>query len=127
MKHFIDKIIVLLALLLVVVVVCYLAQTQTQTQNIKKEGFDNIHIPLLVADSSSTNTHLLPNEMYPANIPGVTNKSVFERNIAKYYPATEVGSYEQKTNNERYPSLPEYGDCTPTEFCNSFYLEKGEK
>jgi len=111
----------IILLLLVVFTVCYISASS------KKEGYENVKFPLSLGEypSVDTNYRLLPNDMYPAKNPVVvTDKSVFQRGIAKYYPAVELGSYEQKTNNVRYPPLPEYGDCTPTEFCNSFYLEK---
>ena len=44
-----------------------------------------------------------------------------EQNIWKEYPIVEVGSYEQTTNNIRYPDNPDEGTCTPAEFCNVFY------
>jgi len=105
-------------LFLVVAVVSYISIYS------QKEGYENVDHPLLLGDYGS-NGRLLPNDMYPSKNPvKVTDKSVFERGISKYYPAVEVGSYDQVTNNVRYPPLPEYGDCTPTEFCGSFYLEK---
>ena len=112
----------IILLLLIVVTVSYISVNSS-----KKEGYENVNFPFSLGEypSVDTNYRLLPSNMYPPKNPvTVTDKSIFQRGIAKYYPAVEVGSYEQKTNNVRYPPLPEYGDCTPTEFCNSFYLEK---
>ena len=114
----------IILLLLVVFTVCYISASS------KKEGYENVKFPFSLGEypSVDTNYRLLPNDMYPPKNPvTVTDKSVFQRGISKYYPAVELGSYEQKTNNVRYPSLPEYGDCTPTEFCESFYLKKEKK
>jgi len=41
--------------------------------------------------------------------------------IWKEYPIVQVGSYDQTTNNIRYPITPDEGTCMPAEFCDSFY------
>ena len=45
-------------------------------------------------------------------------------NIWWHYPVFRVGSYQQITNNIRYPNNPDQGRCTPAEFCGALYKEK---
>jgi hypothetical protein len=37
------------------------------------------------------------------------------------YPIFEVGSYQQITNNLKYPDNPDDARCTPAEFCYALY------
>ena len=34
----------------------------------------------------------------------------------------KLGSYEQETNNIKYPINPDDGTCVPSEFCYKFYV-----
>ena len=40
------------------------------------------------------------------------------------YPAAELGSFEQKTNNIRYWTTPCDGTATPSDFCGGLYEKK---
>ena len=44
-----------------------------------------------------------------------------------HYPSFQVGSYEQITNNIRYPNNPDIGTCTPAEFCGALYKDNQSK
>ncbi len=68
----------------------------------------------------SLNGGILDGGIYPAKGEKVIGQNQ-EQNLWKYYPVYEVGSYEQKTNNVRYPKNPDIGKCTPAEFCGTFY------
>lgn len=82
------------------------------TKQEKQEGFETI-------EDSQKN---LLSGYYPS-----TNKKVISdngaSNIWRYYPIFEVGSYEQITNNIRYPKNPDEGTCTSADFCGSLYKD----
>jgi hypothetical protein len=40
-----------------------------------------------------------------------------------HYPVFKVGSYEQITNNLKYPNNPDVGQCMPADFCGTLYKE----
>jgi len=44
--------------------------------------------------------------------------------IWKEYPTFQLGSYEQITNNIRYPINPDDGTCMPASMCNALYDNK---
>ena len=87
------------------------------------EGFkQHSQFPEILGDSLPIENEagILIDDVYP-----MTNQKIIgdkqEQNIWKEYPIVEVGSYEQTTNNIRYPENPDEGTCTPAEFCNVFY------
>ena len=87
------------------------------------EGFkQHSQFPEILGDSLPIENEagILIDDVYP-----MTNQKIIgdkqEQNIWKEYPIVEVGSYEQTTNNIRYPDNPDEGTCTPAEFCNVFY------
>jgi hypothetical protein len=41
-----------------------------------------------------------------------------------HYPVFEVGSYDQITNNIRYPNNPDEGTCMPASVCGALYHDK---
>ena len=41
-----------------------------------------------------------------------------------HYPTFKLGSYDQITNNIRYPNNPDVGRCTPASVCGALYHEK---
>jgi len=45
-------------------------------------------------------------------------------NIWWHYPIFQLGSYDQITNNIRYPNNPDVGTCMPASMCGSLYKEK---
>jgi len=40
------------------------------------------------------------------------------------YPVFQLGSYDQITNNIRYPRNPDVGRCTPASMCGALYHDK---
>ena len=45
-------------------------------------------------------------------------------NIWQDYPTFQLGSYDQITNNIRYPKNPDVGRCTPASMCGAMYHDK---
>jgi len=46
-----------------------------------------------------------------------------EQKMWWHFPVFQVGSYEQITNNLKYPNNPDVGQCMPTEFCGTLHKE----
>jgi hypothetical protein len=68
-------------------------------------------------------TSVLVQDTYPAIRKNqISNNSA--ANIWKEYPIFRLGSYDQITNNIRYPINPDDGTCMPASMCNSFYDNK---
>ena len=94
--------------------------------NCNIEGFSNFRYNTLGDYPNSQDGAILPNSMLPST--GRKNVSSCEaQNIWKNYPIFEVGSYEQKTNNIRYPDNPDEGTCTPADFCRALYKNRPYK
>lgn len=43
------------------------------------------------------------------------------------YPVFKLGSYDQTTNNIRYPSNPDNGTCIRADFCGAVYKNMGNQ
>lgn len=41
-----------------------------------------------------------------------------------HYPIFQLGSYDQITNNIKYPDNPDEGTCMPASMCGAFYQDK---
>jgi hypothetical protein len=64
----------------------------------------------------------LVSESYPiTHKNGVSNYQ--EQMMWWHFPVFKVGSYEQITNNLKYPNNPDVGQCMPAEFCGTLYKE----
>jgi hypothetical protein len=46
-----------------------------------------------------------------------------EQKMWWHFPVFKVGSYEQITNNLKYPNNPDVGQCMPADFCGTLYKE----
>lgn len=81
------------------------------------EGF----VPLLPADTGAS-SHLL--DYYP-NLDStgqLGDKGASD--LWTKYPIFQVGSYDQMTNNIRYPVNPDVGQCRPESMCNVLYGDR---
>jgi len=89
------------------------------------ENFDNFKYALGVYPTSEDGA-ILPNSIFPST----GNKGVSSctaNMIWRNYPIFEVGSYEQSTNNIRYPRNPDEGTCMPADFCGALYKNRAFK
>lgn len=92
-------------------------------QNFSKEGFSKYYLGSTDGVYPSSETDVLVQDTYPiTGINGVSNDGSNE--IWWHYPIFEVGSYDQITNNIRYPNNPDTGKCMPANFCGALYREK---
>jgi hypothetical protein len=84
------------------------------------EGF----VPLLPASSSAPGTLL---QYYPINDSTGKLGTKDSNQLWWHYPTFKVGSYDQITNNIRYPNNPDVGQCQPISMCNVLYGDRQEK
>ena len=88
-----------------------------------KENFSNYTLEGASGSYPSSENYGLVQDFYPRiQRNGVSNDSASK--IWWHYPTFEVGSYEQITNNMKYPNNPDEGTCMPANFCGTFYKEK---
>ena len=103
-----NKIILTAILLFMMSVLIYSASN--------KENYENLG----GASYPVSQNNVLLEDVYPVKSKsGVSNKSGHD--IWWHYPIFEVGSYEQITNNLKYPNNPDDGRCMPAEFCGALY------
>ena len=72
-------------------------------------------------------TRALLQDIYPVEI-----KKVLDEDISRSWyhypkPIYNLGSYDQITNNIRYPTNPDIGNCSPQEFCGAIYKDANFK
>jgi len=68
-------------------------------------------------------TDVLVEDIYPPiGKNGIYNNSA--SNIWWHYPIFQLGSYDQITNNIRYPNNPDEGTCMPASMCGALYKKK---
>jgi hypothetical protein len=83
------------------------------------EGFSNYTLDLAEGEfPKSLDTRML--SFYPSTGSlGISNNEAQESWWR--YPTFKVGSYDQITNNIRYPNNPDVGTCTPDSMCFALY------
>ena len=87
------------------------------------EGYSNYSLAGAMGDFPNAQTEVLVQDTYP-----LIGKNVISNETASdmwwHYPTFKLGSYDQITNNIRYPNNPDVGRCTPASICGSLYHEK---
>lgn len=87
------------------------------------EGYSNYSLAGAMGDFPDAQTKVLVQDTYPP-----IGKNQISNDTANdiwwHYPTFEVGSYDQITNNIRYPDNPDVGRCTPASMCGALYHEK---
>lgn len=87
------------------------------------EGFSNYKLDQANGGYPDAQTHVLVQDTYPPigknQISNDTSNDIWQ-----YYPTFTLGSYEQITNNIRYPRNPDVGRCTPASMCGALYHQK---
>lgn len=87
-----------------------------------RQGFSNYNLeePGIFPQSQ---TDVLVQDTYPRiNRYGISNNT--SNDMWWHYPVLKLGSYDQITNNIRYPNNPDVGNCTPGSICGSLYHKK---
>lgn len=93
------------------------ASSSIPTPYSTEEGF----VPLLPGSTSNTG-HLL--DYYPHLDPSGKLGDKGASQLWQEYPIFKVGSYDQTTNNIRYPVNPDDGQCRPESMCNVLYGDR---
>jgi hypothetical protein len=74
-------------------------------------------------NASNIEKDILLTDSYPwTGRNGISNNDA--NSIWWHYPIFELGSYDQITNNIRYPNNPDEGTCMPASMCGALYKEK---
>lgn len=83
------------------------------------EGYSNYNLNQAVGNISASN--LLVSDTYQTIGSGIISDNSAS-DIWQNYPL--LGSYEQITNNIRYPNNPDDGSCMPASMCDALYQNK---
>lgn len=87
------------------------------------EGYSNYSLEQAVGGYPSAQTQVLVQDTYPP----IGKNQISDdtaNDIWQYYPIFTLGSYDQITNNIRYPRNPDVGSCTPASMCGALYHQK---
>jgi hypothetical protein len=92
--------------------------------SVNVEGFTNYSLEQSMLNTyPESQTKLLVQNTYPP-----IGKNQLSNNTAadiwQDYPVFQLGSYEQITNNIRYPDNPDEGTCMPASMCGALYHDK---
>lgn len=87
------------------------------------EGYSNNTLDQSAGEFPNAQTKVLVQDTYPP-----IGKNQISNNTANdiwmHYPVFQLGSYEQTTNNIRYPDNPDEGTCMPASMCGALYHDK---
>ena len=87
------------------------------------EGYSNYSLAGAMGNFPGAQTEVLVQDTYhPIGKNEISNDT--SSDIWWHYPTFKVGSYDQITNNIRYPDNPDVGTCTPASMCGALYHEK---
>ena len=87
------------------------------------EGYKNYSLGDVTGDYPAAQSSVLLQDTYPAiGKNELSNQSA--NTMWQRYPIYELGSYDQITNNIRYPNNPDDARCTPANFCYAVYKDK---
>lgn len=84
-----------------------------------KDGFSNYTTENSSGIYPDAETKVLVEDTFPRKGSTISNNT--SADIWQEYPVYQLGSYEQITNNIRYPDLPDEGTCTPASMCGALY------
>jgi hypothetical protein len=87
------------------------------------EGYSNYSLDQSTGIFPDSQTKVLVQDTYPP----IGKNQISDDNandIWMYYPVFQLGSYEQITNNIRYPDNPDEGTCMPASMCGALYHDK---
>lgn len=87
------------------------------------EGYSNYQLNQVIGDFPGSQTKVLVQDTYPS-----IGKNELSNNTSNdiwwHYPVFQLGSYEQITNNIKYPKNPDDGTCMPASMCGALYKNK---
>jgi hypothetical protein len=87
------------------------------------EGYSNYSLDQAMGNIPYAQTQVLVQDTYPP-----IGKNELSDDDASdiwwHYPVFQLGSYDQITNNIRYPDNPDEGTCMPSSMCGALYHDK---
>ena len=87
------------------------------------EGYSNYTLEGAMGQLPDAQTKVLVQDTYPAiGKNEISNDTA--NDIWQDYPIFQLGSYEQITNNIKYPDNPDNGRCMPSSMCGALYHDK---
>lgn len=87
------------------------------------EGYSNYSLDQAIGAVPDSQTQVLVQDTYaPIGLNQLSNNGA--NDIWMEYPIFQLGSYDQITNNIRYPNNPDNGTCMPASMCNALYYDK---
>ena len=87
------------------------------------EGYSNYKTGQAMGGYPDAQTQVLVQDTYPPIGKNELSDDT-SNDIWKYYPTFTLGSYDQVTNNIRYPRNPDIGRCMPASMCGALYHQK---
>jgi hypothetical protein len=87
------------------------------------EGYSNYTLDMTTGNFPTAQTEILVQDTYKA-IGKNTISNNTSNDIWWHYPIFKLGSYDQITNNIRYPYNPDEGTCMPASMCGALYHDK---
>ena len=87
------------------------------------EGYSNYTLDQAYGNIPKSESRVLVQDTYPTigknQISNNTSSDIWQN-----YPTFKLGSYDQITNNIRYPDNPDEGTCMPASMCGALYNDK---
>ena len=115
-----NQIIFIFFVFVLILTICY--QLFFKFQN-SFEGYSNYHLDTSMSNFPEVQNKLLIQDIYPK-----IDKNQLSNNTSNdiwwHYPIFKLGSYDQITNNIKYPNNPDEGTCMPSSMCNTLYYNK---
>lgn len=141
MNYIISIILILLVIAVFVLYYFNLNNPRVETRqkalkHAKVENFENYTLEETTTNFANPSSPMMPinripnvemNGLLQGDYPLTGKKGISNNGADKIwqdYPIVEVGSYEQTTNNIRYPDNPDEGTCMPASMCGALYKDK---
>lgn len=87
------------------------------------EGYSNYSLGQSTGKFPDAQTQVLVQDSYPP----IGKNEISDDDASDIwwrYPVFQLGSYDQITNNIRYPDNPDEGTCMPASMCGALYHDK---
>lgn len=124
MKNKVAALISIIVIVLALPVITKYLTTRRRRETFKSYNINKIgDLGSQAGSYPSADTNVLVQDTFPiTGINGVSDDTASK--IWWHYPIFEVGSYDQITNNIRYPKNPDNGTCTATDVCGALYKDR---
>ena len=87
------------------------------------EGYSNYSLDQASGNFPDAQTQVLVQDTFPP----IGKNQISDDDASEiwwHYPTFQLGSYDQITNNIRYPNNPDVGRCTPASMCGALYHQR---